>query len=212
MLVHNATPGLFEVSGGQVSGPGAELIARIGAVSGVTLRTQAMPAARIRQTLGQQAGSCAVGIPRLPENEALLHWVGLVSSSSMTLYGRLDETRRVSSPADLRDALVVTQRNSVPAAWLRGHDLPVQEVRDHLTGLRMLQARRVDYWLVNELVAQRIFQSLGRKPAVQPLANFGHIDLYLACHRDTAPATLDKLRATIEQLRRDGELAAFGVR
>jgi polar amino acid transport system substrate-binding protein len=211
MLVF-ASPGLFEVSPqGQLSGPGAHLVKRIGEASGVEMRMQVMPVARLMQTLTQQPGHCTVGIPRLPEREPLFAWAGLVASSSLMLYGRLDETRIVTSVDDLRDTVIAAQRESLPAAWLRGHELKMQEVRDAPTGLRMLQARRVDYWLVNELLARAAFRGLGSEPA-RPMQSFGRIDAELACHRDTAPAVLEKLRSAVERLRRDGELVPFGVR
>lgn len=205
-------PGLFDVGPqGKVSGPGGKLVARIGEVSGVALRVRVMPAARVLQTLSQQPDSCAAGVPRSPEREATTRWAGLLASSSLMLYGRRDETRTVTGVGDLQDAVIAAQRDSLPAAWLRAHDLKVQEVRDSVTGLRMLQARRVDYWLANELLAQHTFRGLGEEPA-RALQNFGRVEAYLACNHQTAPATLDKLRAATEQMRRDGELVPFGVR
>ena len=65
--------------------------------------------------------------------------------------------------------------------------------------------------MVNELLARHIFQEQGEDGA-RPLQNFGRIEAYLGCNHRTAPATLDKLRAAMEQLRRDGELVPFGVR
>jgi polar amino acid transport system substrate-binding protein len=211
MLVF-ASPGLFKVSAkGKISGPGAHLVKRIGEVSGVKLHVKVMPVARLMQTLTQQPGHCTVGVPRLPEREPLLAWAGVVASSSMMLYGRLDETRAVAGVADLRDTVIAAQRESRPAAWVREQGLKLQEVRDSETGLRMLQARRVDYWLVNELLARTTFSGLGSEPA-RALQNFGRIDAELACHRHTAPAILDKLRQTVQTLRHDGELVPFGVR
>lgn len=205
--------GLFEQApDGRITGPGGDIIARIAAVSGVEVRIQVLPAARVMSTLVQQVGACVAGVPRLPENDAQLRWLGLLSSSSLMLYGRLDDKRQVRSADDLRGTVIVAQRNSLPATWLRDHALRAQEVRDTPTALRMLQARRVDYWLVNELVAQRTFQSLGGGLPARPLQSFGLITTHLACHRDTAPAELEKLRAAVEQLRRDGELVPFGVR
>lgn len=212
MLVFT-NPGLFEQQpDGRITGPGGDMIGRIAAVSGVDVRIQVLPPTRVMQTLLQQPGACVAGVPRLPENEAQLRWLGVMSSSTLMLYGRADEARRIRGEADLRPASVVVQRYSLPATWLRDRGLPLQEVRDTATALRMLQARRVDYWLVNELVAQRTFQSLGGANTVKPLHSFGQITTYLACHRDTPPAELDKLRSAAEQLRRDGELLPFGVR
>ena len=206
-------PGLFEQApNGRITGPGGDMIARIAAVSGVAVRIQVLPPTRVMQTLVQQVGACVAGVPQLPDNEAQLRWLGVVSNSTLMLYGRLDEKRRVTGADDLRRATVVVQRHSLPATWLREHGLPMQEVRDTTTALRMLQARRVDYWLVNELVAQRTFQALGGDMPARPLQSFGQIVTHLACHRDTAPAELERLRVAVEQLRRDGELVPFGVR
>lgn len=206
-------PGLFEQApDGRITGPGGDMIARIAAVSGVTVRIQVLPPTRVMQTLVQQVGACVAGVARLPDNESQLRWLGVLSNSTLMLYGRLDEKRRITGASDLRRATVVVQRHSLPASWLHERGLPMQEVRDTTTALRMLQARRVDYWLVNELVAQRTFQALGGDLPARPLQSFGQIVTHLACHRDTAPADLDRLRGAIEQLRRDGELVPFGVR
>ncbi len=205
-------PGLFDVSPqGEVGGPGARLLQRVSTVSGVGLRLQVMPIARILLTLEQQPGTCAAGLARTPEREAALRWAGPVSSSAMVLYGRLDEKRSVQGLEDLRGAVIAAQRQSVPVAWLRDHGLQVQEARDAPTALRMLQAQRVDYWLVNDLLAQHTFRGLGSTPA-RPLHTFGRIDGYLVCHRDTPAATMARFQGALDQLRRDGELAPFGLR
>lgn len=206
-------PGLFEQArDGRITGIGGELIQRLGAVSGVPIRIRVLPPARVIQTLTQQPGACVAGVPRLAETESQLRWLGLLSNSALMLYGRPDESRHVRSAADLRGTVVVVQRNSLPANWLREQGVAAQEVRDTPTALRMLLAGRVDYWLVNELVAQRVFQSQGGAVPARPLQSFGQITTYLACHRDTAPAALDRLRAAVERLHRDGELVPFGVR
>lgn len=211
MLVFN-NPGLFDISAqGEISGPGARLLKRIGDISGVELRLREMPVARVVQTVHQQPGSCAAGMARTPEREPLLRWAGPVADSAMAVYGRLDETRTVKRPEDLRGAVIAAQRLSVPAQWLAAHNIQLQEARDAQTALRMLEARRVDYWLVNELLAQHTFRSLGSVPA-RTLHSFGRIQGYLACHIDTPPATMARLQAALDQLRRTGELAPFGVR
>lgn len=212
MLVFTA-PGLFEQApDGRISGPGGDMIHRIAAVSGVDVRIQVLPPARVIQTLMQQPGACVAGLPRRADNETQLRWLGVLSHSQLMLYGRLDEARRINGPDDLRGQSVVVQRNAYPATWMREHGLQAQEARDTLTALRMLQARRADFWLSNEIIAQRAFQSLGGGPHARPLQTLGQVTTHLACHRDTTPAALDKLRAAVEQLRRDGELVPFGVK
>ena len=211
LLVY-ANAGVFEATPrGGVTGRGAVVLQRLGEVSGLTLHLQVVPAARALLMTTQQPGHCTVGVPRTPEREPLFRWAGLMASGALVLYARADDPREVNSPEELRGAVIVAQRESMPATWLREHGLPAYEVSDTATGLRMLRAGRVDYWLVNDLAAQRAIQRAeGQAP--RPLRNFGQIDLHLACHRALPPATAERLSRGLDQLRRDGELVEFGLR
>jgi polar amino acid transport system substrate-binding protein len=211
MLVY-PNPGLFEVSAQDaVSGPGADVLRRLADVTGLALRLQPMPAARALLTITQQPGYCAAGVPRTPERENLFRWAGLMGSGALMLYGHADDAREVLGPDDLRGATIVAQRESQPAAWLREHGLKAYEVNDTMTGLRMLRAGRVDYWLVNDLAGQRAIQ-LSSGPAPKALRSFGQIDVYIACHRELPAATAERLRQGLDELRRAGELVEFGLR
>jgi hypothetical protein len=206
------TPGIFDVSTrNEVSGPGAVMLSRLSEVTGLALRLNPVPTARALQMLIQQPGHCAAGVPRLPEQEQQFRWIGLIASGALMLYGRADETRQVSGPQDLHGVTIAALRESFALAWLRERGLNAYETNDMATGLRMLRAGRVDFWLVNDLAGQRAIQrSEGAPP--KPLRNFGQIEVYLACHRDLAPDTAERLAAGLEQLRRNGELAEFGLR
>lgn len=205
-------PGVFESRpDGQVTGSGAALMARLSTLSGVPIRLRALPVARALMTLSLGPTRCMVGMPRTPEREARYRWAGQMASGGLVLYGRADEVREVQSPADLRGAVVAAQRESQPLAWLRQHDVNVYEVNDTLTGLRMLRAGRVDYWLVNDVVGQRAIQQAGA-PQPRALRSFGRIDVYIACHLDFPEAIAERLRAGLEQMRREGDLAEFGLR
>jgi ABC-type amino acid transport substrate-binding protein len=46
----------------------------------------------------------------------------------------------------------------------------------------------------------------------KPLYNFGRIDLYVGCHAGSDPAAVAALDNALAQMRRDGELAEFGMR
>lgn len=204
--------GVFDVGAhDQVSGPGATMLKRLADVSGLTFQVRAMPAARALQTILQQPQHCAAGVPRTAERENQLRWAGLMASGALMLYGRADETREVTSAADLRGKTVAVQRESQGLVWMRSEGLAAYEVNDTLTGLRMLRAARVDYWLVNDLPARyAIARSDGPPP--KALQEFGRIELYLACHRELAPELAERLSRGLEEMRRNGELADFGLR
>lgn len=205
-------PGLFDVAtDGTVSGPGAELLAKLGRASGLPLGILAMPIPRALATAASTPGSCAVGLSRTPEREAAFQWAGPLASGALVIYARADETLAVQGPADLRGHGVVVQRESAPAAWLREQGVAAQEVNSSVTALRMLQAKRVDFWFANELAAEPVIRAEGGV-AVKNLLTLRRVEAYVACHPATPQEPVEKLHQAIQKLRRQGELAEFGLR
>jgi polar amino acid transport system substrate-binding protein len=211
MLVY-PNAGVFESAPGKgPGGPGGAMLQRLQALSGVTLNQQFMPIPRALLTARQKPGHCTVAVARTPEREATLTWAGPWARGATTVFARADDTRRIHDPQELRGSNIVVLRDSSPADWLKSQSIPATEVKDNTTGLRMLQARRVDYWLANDLAAHFVIRAEGG-PVPRPLYSFGRIDLYMACHPATDPAAVAALDAAIAQLRRNGELAEFGMR
>ncbi|WP_457422065.1 substrate-binding periplasmic protein [Roseateles sp. P5_E7] len=202
--------GVFEAAPGQPGGPGGAMLERMQTLSGITLRQQIVPISRALLLAEQKPGSCAVALSRTAEREPRFLWVGPWARGALTVYGRGDETRQVDGAQDLRGRSIVVLRDSSPAAWLREHGLPAEEVKDNGTALRMLQARRVDFWLANDLAGNFVIRAAGGA-APRVLHSAGRIDLYFACHPATDPAVLGVLDLAITQLRRNGELAEFGL-
>jgi polar amino acid transport system substrate-binding protein len=210
MLVY-PNAGIFEVDKGHVSGPGAVMLARLREVSGVGVNPQVIPFARALQPESLKPGTCLIALTRTPDREAQFRWAGPWSSSAIALYGRPNETRQVKGPEDMRGARIAALRAAPTATWLKDHGLDGYEVNDVATGLRMLQAGRVDYWLGNDMVTRIAIKASG-EPAPRVLYSFGRIDLYLACHAETPAALVERLNAGLAQLRANGELAEFGLR
>ncbi len=210
MLVY-PNAGIFEVEDGKLGGPGAVMLARLEAASGVRLIQQVMPIARALQTLVQKPGTCVVGLPRTSDRETLYRWAGPWASTAIGLYGRADEARRIGGPDDMRGASIAVLRDALPAAWLKAQGLQGHEVNDVGTGLRMLQAGRVDFWLGGDLPTRFAIKA-SSGPAPRVLYTFGRIDLYLACHPATSTVTVERMHAGVEEMREHGELKQFGVR
>ncbi|KQW44585.1 MULTISPECIES: ABC transporter substrate-binding protein [unclassified Roseateles] len=204
--------GVFEaLPGERPGGPGGVMLERLQTLSGVTLRQQVLPVSRAMLMAEQKPGSCAVALPRTPEREPRHLWAGPWARGAIAIYGRADETGQVDGPQALRGHPVVVLRDSAPAAWLKEQGLVAEEVKDNSTALRMLQARRVDFWLANDIAAHFVIRAAGGV-APRVLHSFGRIDLYFACHPGSDPAALGALDLAITQLRRNGELVEFGLR
>ncbi|RZJ04756.1 MAG: transporter substrate-binding domain-containing protein [Rubrivivax sp.] len=204
--------GVFESAAGRgPGGPGGAAVHRMQVLSGVRLNQQLMPIGRAMAIAEQKPGHCAVAVSRTPEREARFLWIGPWARGALTVYGRADETRQITAPQDLQGSHIVVLRDSTPAGWLKDRGLRGEEVKDNGTALRMLRARRVDYWLANELAAFFVIRAdVGPPPRV--LYSAGRIDLYIACHPDSNRDLVSALGVAVAQLRRNGELADFGMR
>ncbi|MFG6466060.1 substrate-binding periplasmic protein [Roseateles sp. BYS87W] len=210
MLVY-PNAGLFEVTDGQLTGPGATMLDRLQSLSQVRMTQQVVPIARALQMAQLQPGICAVAVPRTPDRESQFRWTVPWASSAMAVFARAADPRQVRSAADLRGARLAVLRDSVPAAWVKEQGLNAYEVNETGIGLRMLAAERVDYWVGNELATQYAMRGW---PGTLPKAlyTFGRVDLPMGCHPATPSGVVERLNAALEHMRRDGELAAFGLR
>lgn len=205
-------PGLFDVADdGSVSGQGGVLLAKLARASELTFETVSLPIARAWSTLLAEPNSCVLGLSRSAEREARFQWVSPVSRADFVVYGRPDSPPVAPELRALRGKAVVVIRETVPAAQLRELDVQAQEVTNTVSALRMLQAGRVDYWYAHQIVAETAAGSAGGTP-IKALFSTVRIDGYLACNLEVPAATVERLRQTMQKLRRNGDLADFGLR
>lgn len=205
-------PGLFDLrADGQVEGPGGRLLTRLRQAGGPAFTVEVQPIPRALTSGQTLADHCLVGILRTPERESHFAWVGPISYGAMVVYARADGTPAVQSLADLQGRQVVAQRDSAGAQLLTQQGLAVQQVSATLTALRMLQAGRVDYWLVHELSAAPTIRTAGG-PALKRQLTLNHAEGFIACHPQTSPTSLQQLRLAVHKLRQRGDLAEFGLR
>lgn len=211
MLVY-PNAGVFESAPGKgLGGPGGAVLQRMQALSGVKLHQQLVPIPRAQVMLKHKPGHCMVALARTPERETQHLWAGPWARGATAIFARADDKRPIQHPRDLQGRSIVVLRDSGAADWLKAQGLPALEVKDNATGLRMLRAGRVDYWVANDVAAQFIIRA-EHGPAPRALHSLGRIDLYVACHPDSNPAAVAALDATIARMRRGGELAEFGLR
>lgn len=206
------SPGLFDVAAdGSIGGPGGALINKISQASGLAFQTDVLPVARVLATVAQLPDACLVGVMRTPEREAHFQWVAQLSSGALVVYGRTDENKPPRTLADLKGRAVVAIRESGPALQLRELGVAPQEVSGTVPALRMLQARRVDFWFAQAFVAESAAAAEGGPP-IKAWLSLPKVDGYLACHPQLPPPMVSRLQQAVLKLRRQGDLAEFGVR
>lgn len=205
-------PGLFDVQDdGRISGPGGALLVKIGRASEVAFESESLPIPRAWHTIQATPQSCVVGMSRTPDRETRFQWVAPISRADFIVYGRPDSPPLPPELTALRGRAVVVLRETVPATQLRELGVTAQEVSAAAIALRMLQAGRVDYWYVHQLLAEPAASAAGGPP-LKPLFTTARHDGYLACNLEVPSATIEKLRQGLQRLRRSGDLAEFGLR
>ena len=206
------SPGLFDVAAdGTIGGPGGALLNKISQASGMSFQTQAMPVPRALATGLNQTETCLVGLMRTPDREGLFQWVGPLSSGALVVYGHPDEERPPRTLAELRGRTVVAIRESGPAMLLRELGVATQEVSGTVPALRMLQARRVEFWFSHAFIAEAAAAAEGGT-AIKAWFSTPKVEGYLACHPHIAPDLIERLQHAVQKLRRQGDLAEFGLR
>ena len=154
--------------------------------------------------------TCAVGPARSPSAQDGLHWFGPLARTRLVVLARPSSQLRLSAPNDMSGKKLVVTRGSLPDEWVSTKNLPSTRVADNAASYRMLMRGHADLWVVNELLATRLVQTLGGEPL--PIVLVAKtIDNYLACHQGLPSEMVTRLNRAVEALKAQGALRAFGI-
>lgn len=205
------TPAVFmrDPSSGSFSGRGIDMLRRLSKHAGLAEpQFEQTVTARALLDASTRPGTCAVGMGRSPEREALFQWAGPISRAELVLLARADDPRGLASLTDARNLSIGVIRNSVAAQLLRTHNLQLEEVADDATNLRKLQAKRIDLWAANAFVAKEEMRN-ALPPPPRPVLSFGLIETFIACHPQLDEALMSSIRQAVATLTREGAFSTI---
>lgn len=205
------TPGLFAegVARKQPGGPGTEAIIRLAAGAGLAAQLEIAVGLRTLIEAERRPATCATSA-RSSERESRYHWVGPIGRARLLLYGREADKRQLKSLDEIGDGRIGATRGSKPAAMLIARGLKVQTQIEEARNLPKLLAGEIDYWAANELTARYELKA-AQAQGIKPVLEFGTVDIYLACNRNTPAAWLQRLNHAARQLGAQGGLRALGL-
>jgi polar amino acid transport system substrate-binding protein len=166
------------------------------------------PWERVYNQALKDAGYGLFSVARTAERESLFKWVGPIASEDWVLLARGD------SPIQLSH---LDQAGQYRLGGYKG-DAPTDKVVE--AGLQVLQSLydkenperlakgQIDLWVTSSIAGQYLARQQGYQD-FRVVLTFGRGDLYLALNKQTADATVDKLRTALEQLRSEGQLQAI---
>ncbi|MFL6534341.1 MAG: substrate-binding periplasmic protein, partial [Pseudomonas sp.] len=181
---------------------------------GMTASIQPMPWARAYELALNESNVLIYSIVRTPERESLFQWIGAIAPTKWYIYSLADRPVKLNSLADAHGHQIATVNQDVGEQYLVSKGFRIGEELQSSTkyehNYRKLKVDHVELWISNELNALYLTRQNGEDPdkvLIQslPLPELSSTDgLNMAFSRKTPSQTVEKFRAGLETIRRNG--------
>lgn len=161
----------------------------------------------------QQGGQVALFVmARTPARERLFKWVGPVVTFYSSLYGPAQGGIRLRSLDDAKKAQAVL----VVRDWFTAEELAtlgfrnLVSVSDSSTAIRMLLARRAEFFATERLSMPKIMEQAGiSEDALEIVYSYASSEGYIAFSLDTPDRVVQAWRKQLAAMKRDGSFMAI---
>jgi polar amino acid transport system substrate-binding protein len=206
ITTEHSPPSSMRGEDGVITGRATDKIRELMARTGTDYRIEQLPWKRAFLMAQTQEQTCVYSTSRTPEREALFKWVGPTDEAEWQFWGRADHKFPLNTIDDARKLRIGTYIGDARDEYLRSRGFNVDAVSNDLVNPQKLLLNRIDLWAV-------AIRNGGTGPGqfdwsdkVVPLMVFHRVKVYLACHPSVADELIDKLNATLAEMRRDGTL------
>lgn len=204
-IVATARPPYMVDLDGRASGPAIELAGLVAQGAGIDPAVRLMPFQRALLAL-EQGETLYPALLRTPQREANFQWIGEIFTDRAVFF-----TRRGNPVVNQIETLKLLPRLNV----LRGSELQglllsfgindIQASNNEADNARLLQAGRIDAWFALRAVGRATWAELRFAPQeLQAGDTIATMPFWLVASNSMSPATVTRLRAAYQQLRRDG--------
>jgi polar amino acid transport system substrate-binding protein len=212
LLTENLPPFNMAVSGGNfarddgITGISAETMRLVCERAGVECQQiLRFPWERVYNQALNDAGYGLFSVARTAERETLFKWVGPIASEDWVLLARADSPIQLSSLEQAKQYRLGGYKGDAPTNKVVESGLDVQQSLYDKENPERLAKGQIDLWVTSSVAGQYLARQQGYQD-FRVVLTFGRGDLYLALNQQTTDATVDKLRAALEQLRSEGAL------
>jgi polar amino acid transport system substrate-binding protein len=175
---------------------------------------EVLPWARAYEIALTQPDVVLYSTTRIPEREALFHWVGPLCTLNWGFYARKGSKLHIASMDDARKVNAIgTYRNDAKEQVLRSlgfSNLDSAPTPD--ASAKKLMAGRVDLWLTTNLGMPEYARKAGVDPAALEMAfSMGTHRLYIAMSRQTPEAVVSLWQQTLDAMKKDGSFRRLSL-
>ena len=146
--------------------------------------------------------TCVYTTVRTEAREKQFKWVGPLASTHWTLYALADSPIKGNSLNELKRYVVGGYQHDAKSLYMQSLGFRVDEANTEQQSLKKLAARRVDLWVSSTNSAPWNARALGVK--IKPVYTLKEVFGYAACNPAVPDADIDRLNATLRQMRSDG--------
>jgi polar amino acid transport system substrate-binding protein len=204
---------------GKVTGMSTEVVQAVLKDAGLQAPIQSMPWARAYDIALNTENVLIYSITRTPQREKLFKWVGVIAPTQWYLYARSGRQLAIDSIEDARAYQTATVKEDAGEQYLIAKGFVVgknlQSSNKYEFNYEKLKLGRVDFWIANEMNATYLVRQAGDDPAqvlmrALPLPDLSQDEgLSMAFSLKTPDALVDRLRKSLETVRRNGTYEAI---
>lgn len=199
---------------GKVTGMSTEVVQAVLKEVGLQASIQAMPWARAYELALNERNVLIYSIARTPARESLFHWVGAIAPTQWFIFSLAERPVTLNSLDDARGHQIATVNQDVGEQYLEskgfriGAELQSSTKYEH--NYRKLKVDHVELWISNELNALYLTRQNGEDPEKVLIRSLPLPDLTsqeglsMAFSRNTPVQTVEKFRAGLDTIRRNG--------
>ncbi|UDI93280.1 MULTISPECIES: ABC transporter substrate-binding protein [Pseudomonas] len=177
-----------------------EMFKRAGITYSLTLR---FPWERVYKLALENPGYGAFVMARLPDREKLFKWVGPIGPDDWVMLAKADSKITLETLNDARKYKIGAYKGDAIAETLTKQGLkPVVVLRDQ-DNAKKLVSGQIDLWATGDPAGRYLARQDG-VIGLKTVLRFNSAELYLALNKDVPDATVAKLQAALDQMRKDG--------
>lgn len=205
ITTEDAPPYNYTTDGGKtIVGSATEAVQEIFKRAGVSYKIAMYPWVRALEMAKSEKDTCVYSTTRTEEREKQFAWVGPIAPDNWMLFAKADSTIKLNSIDDARKYRVGGYRGDAVTLYLQEQKFAIDEAANDDQTAQKLDAGRIDLWATGNLTGPFVASKM--KTKIKPLITIKKAELYLACNNGVAPATINKLNASLQTMVKDGTM------
>ena len=196
---------------GKVIGISTAIVRHIFKQSGLSMTRgdiQLYPWSRAYHDIQYVPQTALYSMARTEEREDLFCWVGPLMDVTIGIIAKKQSHIKIHSVVDLEKYRIGSVRDGAPEQLLIKRGVPLKNLERLALpeqNIRKLQAGRIDLFVFNVQTTQYLMLKLGINPDdYETVFMLKNPKLYLALHKDTDRKVVNRLQASLDEMKRPG--------